>query len=272
MAFAHGIEAKAGGNYRRSMIANHLDARIAQGKPLLTCYFPLGDPLFDDDMLALYARSGVDILELGVPTLDPFMDGPDVASAMRIALDAGADIAARLAEVAGWLRADAGRPAGICMTYPDLDAARILCPATLDRLDGLLILGLDSRPDAAGIRADARAAGTRLITFVSTETEPAEIAAAREADGYVMLQARAGVTGPGTLDPGAPSRIATLRDAGVMAPIQLGFGIASAGQSAQALAMGADGVIIGSMCIRMAREGADEIEKFLTGVRAALDG
>ncbi|HEY0270632.1 MAG TPA: tryptophan synthase subunit alpha [Sphingomonas sp.] len=254
------------------MTTNHLDARIARGRPLLTCYFPLGDPLFDDAMLALYARCGVDILELGVPTLDPFMDGADVASAMRIAIDEGADIAARLAEITGWLRADAARPAGICMTYPDIDFARILDRPALDCLDGLLMPGLDGRHDADAIRAATLAAGTRLIAFVSTEPDATEIAAARATDGYVMLQARAGITGPSDLDPAASVRIAALRDAGVTQPILLGFGISSADQAAQALAMGADGVIIGSMCIRMARKGADRIEEFLADVRATLDG
>jgi tryptophan synthase alpha chain len=251
---------------------NHLDLRVATGRPLLTCYFPLGDPLFDDDMLALYARCGVDILELGVPTLDPFMDGADVASAMRTAIDSGADIPARLAEVAGWLRADPARPAGVCMAYPDIDYAAVLSPENRARIDGLLLLGLESRADADAILADAGASGMRIVRFVSTALGEDEVAKARAADGYVMLQARAGVTGPSAdVDEDAAGRVTTLRAAGVASPILLGFGISTPDQAAEAVAMGAEGVIIGSMCIRKAREGSAVIEAFLSGVRAALD-
>ena len=253
-------------------MTNHLDARIAAGRPLLACYFPLGDPQFDDAMLELYARCGVDILELGVPTRNAFMDGADVAGAMDAALDAKADVAGRLAEVSAWLHAAPDRPAGICMAYPDMDYAAVLTPANRTQVDGLLLLGLEQRADAAAIRADAQASRMRMIRFVSTELAEDEVAAARAADGYVMLQARAGVTGPSaTLDDAAVS-IATLREVGVTCPILLGFGISTPAQAAAAVAMGADGVIIGSMCIRKAREGAAEIAAFLTEVRTALDG
>lgn len=252
---------------------NRLDGRCARGRPLLTCYFPIGDLLFDDEILALYAEAGVDMLELGVPSTHPFMDGSDVADSMARTIAAGSDVPARLRHVAGWLRADPSRPAGICMAYPDIDFPAT-CPAdTLALLDGLLLLGLDDREDRAAIAARCEEADVRMVRFVPTRATDTDFAAARAATGYIMLQAAAGVTGPRTaLDPENRERLAALRDAGVTRPILLGFGLSSAEQVSEAMAMGANGVIIGSMCIRMARRGQDALFAFLQAMREALDG
>lgn len=244
----------------------------AHRAPLLTCYFPLGDPLVDERLLDVYAASGVDIVELGVPSRRPYLDGPDVSASMARALSAGGDVPAALARIVAWCAASPGRPRPICMSYADVDTAQLLPATTMAQLYGLLMLDLDGRPDAARLRATLRAGGVRSIRFVSPAATAAEVARACEVDGYVMLQAAAGVTGPRpTLGVHNRHTIARLRAAGVQAPILLGFGIGSPVQAAEAVALGADGVVIGSMCLRKALEGAVPLGDFLRGVRDALD-
>ena len=158
------------------------------------------------------------------------------------------------------------------MTYADVDVAALLPHATMAQLHGLLMLGLDERRDAVAVRARLREGGVRSIRFVSPEATAAEVAAAREVDGYVMLQAAAGVTGPRpTLDAHNRHTLGRLRAAGVDAPILLGFGIGSPAQAAEAVVLGADGVVIGSMCLRQAIAGPQELGNFLRGVRHAID-
>ena len=102
--------------------------------------------------------------------------------------------------------------------------------------------------------------------------DAAQAAAAARLDGYVMMQASAGVTGPrAALDAGLSEAIAELRRAGVARPILAGFGIGTAVQARQAIDLGADGVIIGSMCVRKVQEGLAAIRSFLQEVRASLD-
>jgi tryptophan synthase alpha chain len=96
--------------------------------------------------------------------------------------------------------------------------------------------------------------------------------AAKNCDAYVMLQAAPGITGPrSSLDAGNSERIRRLRAAGVRQPILLGFGIGTPEQAHAAIQMGADGVIIGSMCVRKALESESAIRAFVRDVREAID-
>lgn len=246
---------------------NHLDRRAARGTPLLACYFPMGDTLFDDGMRDLYVKAGVDILELGMPTTDPYLDGPDIAAAMARSLAGPIDPFDRLADVSGWLSADADRPAGVCMAYADLAVERIGA-RTLEALDGILVVG-----DADGTIATAMAShGVLDCGLVPLDFTPQQAADASTMGGYVMMQASPGTTGPRpALDSRLGDGIAALRAAGVTRPILAGFGIGTPAQAREAVDGGADGVVIGSMCMRQALLGPAAIRDFLSDVRAALD-
>ncbi len=122
------------------------------------------------------------------------------------------------------------------------------------------------------IEARARAAGAGVSTFLALPVTQADIAAARLADGYVMLQAAPGLTGPrACLDPANAQRIAGLRAEGVGAPIVLGFGISSGEQARAAVDLGADGVVVGSVALRAALKGRAELSLLLTDLRKSLD-
>lgn len=251
--------------------SNRLNRRAAAGRPLLACYFSMGDPLFDDAMRDIYAQSGVDILELGIPTPDPYLDGPDVGNAMARALAGPFDPYRRMAETVAWIAADPDRPAGVCMAYPDLDIGRIDI-ATLDGLDGFLIIGRDGRADNRQIDRLSADHSIRDCGLVPLHFGDGEAADAARFDGYVMLQAAAGVTGPrAMLDPALGDAIARLRTAKMNSPILAGFGIGTAQQAREAIDLGADGVVIGSMCVRKVLEGPDAIRSFLQEVRSSLD-
>ena len=74
-----------------------LTARFTPGRQGVVCYVPLGDPVASATaMLDAYADAGVDVLEVGIPSHGPWLDGAEVAASMARALGAGAD-AARIA-------------------------------------------------------------------------------------------------------------------------------------------------------------------------------
>ena len=251
---------------------NRLDQKLADRRPLLTCYLPVGDPLIPVETARIYIECGVDIIELGMPSPDPYLDGDDVSASMARAIDAGNAIAA-LPAFTALAKADPAGPACISMCYADFDSDAALSASAYDGIDGLLMLGLDSRPDRAALEAAMREREIRLIRLISTDLDPTELSAARAGDGYLMLQAAGGVTGPrDTLDTDNRAKIERVRAFGLTQPILLGFGIGTAEQSAEAMAMGADGVVIGSMCVRKAIEGPDALRTFLTAVRKRLDG
>ncbi len=251
---------------------NRLDLKLSGTRPLLACYLPVGDPLLPPGLADIYAECGVDIVELGMPAADPYLDGPDVSASMARARAAGGQVAA-LAAVTARIRTAIDGPAPICMCYAELDFAAVLAAGAFDGVDGMLMLGLERREDAARIRADLRVRGIRLIRLVGDDLPPVDLAGAAAADGYIMLQAASGVTGPrDSIDPANKDKITRLRAAALNHKVLLGFGISTAAQAAEAIRMGANGVVIGSMCVRKALEGPESLRAFLTAVRRRMDG
>jgi tryptophan synthase alpha chain len=249
-----------------------LDLKLSGSRPLLACYLPVGDPLLPSELADIYAACGVDIVELGMPAANPYLDGPDVAASMARAQAAGGEIAA-LAGVTARVRTAIDGPAPICMCYAELDIAAAMAAGAFDGIDGLLMLGLEQREDASRIRADLRVRGIRLIRLVGDDLAPADLAAAVAGDGYLMLQAASGVTGPrDSIDPVNRDKIVRLRAAALNHKVLLGFGISTPAQAAEALRMGANGVVIGSMCVRKALEGPKALGAFLQDVRRRMDG
>lgn len=250
-----------------------LRARLGRtdARPILTCYFPVGDPLLPPDLLSIYADAGVDVIELGLPSPNPYLDGPDVRESMararagdwRRGLDAVRDQLARCAS----------GPLSLIMTYADLAPALIADEAAFTGIDALLVVAPPRDAARRTLEQAALERGELVSTFVPVPVDDDSLAAARAADGYVMLQSTPGVTGPrATLDALSRARLAWLQQEGVTAPILLGFGIANGDQAKAAVGFGADGVVVGSLCLRAALTGRDALAQTLTDLRRGLDG
>lgn len=249
-----------------------LEILLASTNPLLACYFPVGDPLVADYVVDAYADGGVNIVEMGMPTHDPRIDGYDVASSMRRAMDAETDALAEFQKLGQRLRGRAPAMAKICMTYADSPVYTRSTPETFEAVDAMLVLG-DESDGMKRVPATRGGHRMRNVVFVPTKFGDREIEAARSCDAYVMLQAADGVTGPrAELDRANEERLRRLRAAGVGQRILLGVGISTPEQARAAIRMGADGVVIGTMCLRKALEGEKALRTFLRDVRVAIDG
>lgn len=251
---------------------NALAVALGDARPLLACYLPVGDPLIGDYIVDAYVDGGVNIVELGMPTHNPRLDGPDVADSMVRAFTSGVDLLRCFRQVSHDLRSRAPAVGTVCMTYED---SQILAKSSLDTfesVDATLILSTGQAASETRLPAGIRDAGVRSVAFVPARFANHDLEAAKACDSYVMLQATEGMTGPRPdLDSANAERISRLRAAGVTAPILLGFGISTAEQAKAAVKLGADGVVIGSMCLRKAREGESAIRAFVRDVRAAID-
>lgn len=242
-------------------------AVLGRRAPALIAYVPAGDPAMGDPLAVLdaYADAGVAILEVGIPDADPVLDGPEVRESMARALAAGTDAWSVAAMLAAWrARRGPGGPALLWFAYPRIPLAALGRGAALGAIDAALIL--DAAAHAAGERLPGflAAAGIARSVFLPWDPTPADRAAAAAATGYVMLQARPGVTGvaaPPVLD---PARIAAAREQLPGRPIVAGFGVADARSARAIIEAGADGVVVGSACIRALREGGP------SGLRAFL--
>lgn len=239
-------------------------------KPLLSCYFPLGDPAVPVELLDIYAGEGVDVIEIGMASPEPFLDGADVRASMARAdraswrgdLDAVFDRLSRFRNP----------PRTLLMTYAD-EAHPAFAEQGLWRgLDSLLVVAHEGDALAAKLEKCATAEDIALSAFLPLPLSDESMARARRAEFYVMLQSNDGPTGPRKeVDPGNAARIASLKAAGVTAPIMLGFGISNGAQAREACDLDADGVVVGSQVLRAALLGADELKALLHDLRSGLD-
>jgi len=245
--------------------------RTRLSRPWLACYFPVGDPRIPVDLLDIYAGEGVDVVELGLSSPDPYLDGPDVRNSMARAdrSHARRDLDCILDR----LDRHARRPDALLMTYADAAHPGRSNPGFWAGLDSVLVVAPTDDNIRAELEECAQAAGVALSSFAALPLGAGEIKAAKAAEYYVMLQATEGATGPReTVDASGADRIAMLRDAGIEAPILLGFGISRGNQAKEAVALGADGVVVGSEVLRRSLQGEDKLVSLLRDLRRGLDG
>jgi tryptophan synthase alpha chain len=263
---------------------NRIDATFAKlraaGRTALIPYVTAGDPSIATTVPILHrlVDAGADILELGVPFSDPMADGPVIQRASERALAQGVGLADVLVIVAAFRRSDTTTPV-VLMGYANpIEAMGLESFADRARdagVDGVLVV--DYPPEeCAEFAALLAARGLAPIFLLSPTTPSARIAAVgRIARGYVYYVSLKGVTGAGHLDTADVARkLAEIREH-LSLPVGVGFGIRDAA-SAQAIALHADAVVIGSRIIQEieagpATEAAERAGRWLAGIRAALD-
>ncbi|MBU2868374.1 tryptophan synthase subunit alpha [Pacificibacter marinus] len=238
--------------------------------PVLSCYFPLGDPKVPVDLVDIYADHGVDVLEIGLASDHPFLDGPDVSASMK---RADVDRARKdLDRVMNHLSKRRVAPKILLMGYVEQAHKGREDTHFWSGIDSFLSVGCSNEHIAQQIEKTAIGAGVAPSVFVGWPIVDHDIDAVRKATFYVMLQAGAGQTGPRKeLDPENRQRILQLRDAGVDVPILLGFGISNGAQAREAISLGADGVVVGSQVLRAALEGDKVLKSLFTDLRSGLD-
>ncbi len=244
--------------------------------PFITC----GDPDLETTRQSLFtlAQHGADLIEVGMPYGDPLADGPVIQAAATRALKRGVtweDVRVLLGEVVPNL----ATPVILFSYYnPVLALGAEIFLGQLQALGvrGLVIPDLPLEESGELLRL-SKHFGVELILLVAPTSPPARIAQiAAQAQGFIYLVSLTGTTGVRSqLSELLPSRIAYLHSVSDK-PIAVGFGIATADQARQVAAWGADGVIVGSACVRLLDETpADQrqvqLAKFCQSLRQALD-
>ena len=70
---------------------NRINKRLQEDKELLSIYFTAGYPNLEDTVPVLeeLVKSGVDMIEIGLPFSDPLADGPTIQQSSTAALKNG---------------------------------------------------------------------------------------------------------------------------------------------------------------------------------------
>jgi tryptophan synthase alpha chain len=254
--------------------------RAFKRKPAFMPYFPVGYPTLPDSLDALEAlgKNGADLIEVGVPFSDPLADGPVIQEATQTALRNGVTLRHVLDSVAELRRRGVTVPLILMGYYNPIlqfgikDFARAAAGAGAD---GLIVPDLPFEESTE--LEQALGGGLSLIRMLAPTTTAERAhricAAAR---GFLYLVSVTGVTGARekvAADlPGFIRRVRGAVQAGL--PLCVGFGIATPAQAAEVGRI-ADGVIVGSACVRAigaARDPKRAAAEFANAFRKALDG
>lgn len=251
-------------------LANAFDRR-----PTFMPYYPLGfpTPALSVDVIEALARNGADLIEVGLPFSDPLADGPVIQRATQIALQQGMTVSKALRAVAD-LRARGVTTPLVLMGYFNPLLAygleRLAREAAEAGADGFIVPDL---PPEEAAEFEAAVAPLPQIRMVAPTTPDERLAAVLgEARGFVYMVSLTGVTGARTaLAEGLAEFVGRVR-AHTRLPVCVGFGIGTPEQ-AQAVGTLADGVIVGSACVRAIGESADPVRTaadFARAFKAAL--
>jgi tryptophan synthase alpha chain len=254
-----------------SLTAAFADLR-ARGRAALVPYLTAGYPDLRASEDAIRAADEIaDVLEVGVPFSDPLADGPTIQRSTYQALRQGMTLAGTLELIE---RCRLSRPV-VVFSYLNpilrygLD--RFLRNAEALGVAGLLLTDLPAGSDP-GVERAVRASRLDLIRLVAPTTRGERLSAAvADAEGFVYLVARLGVTGASpALAADLEQSIERVRQA-TRLPVAVGFGISTPEQAA-AIGRRADGVVVGSALVdALGTGGVAAAMRFLRELRAGLD-
>ncbi|CAG7615200.1 tryptophan synthase subunit alpha [Leucobacter soli] len=264
---------------RESQVAAAIREAKEQRNGALIGYLPIGFPDLGTsiDAAIAMARSGADVLELGVPYSDPVMDGLVIQDATRTALERGF----RLRDVFEAVRRvrEAVDTPVLVMTYwnPVVQYGVDRFAADLAAAGGAGLITPDITPDSAAewIEVSERHGLDRVFLAAPTSTDERLGLVARSTTGFVYTVSTMGITGErASLDAAARGLTERLRAQGAELAC-VGIGISNAAHVATALEY-ADGAIVGTAFVRALRDGgvaglATVVEEIARGTGRAPD-
>ncbi len=248
-----------------------------KNKPIFMPYFPLGYPDLDTstDVIEALAKNGADLIEVGLSFSDPLADGPVIQHATQIALEKGVTVRKSLEAVKELRRRGVDIPLILMGYYNPMLAyglERFVRDAKEAGADGFIIpdLPLEEAEEFKSV------AGALPLIQMLAPTSPDERmeAIARNAKGFIYLVSVTGVTG---------ERLEVSNDLGDLiqrvrehtsAPVCVGFGI-STPEQAKGVGKMAEGVIVGSACVKMiggSEKPVETAKQFAGEFRSALSG
>jgi len=254
---------------------NHLDAI---GVNSLSVVLMLGDPDFDTtlELVDIAVAQGVDILELGIPIDDPFLDSSTMQASMKRAIE-------HCSDPRRYLRA----LAEVRQAFPDLPIELMVYRETLETigiqdyaeglrkadLDATLVADAFSHPQTFRDRLDDALLplGILPIRFVPEPYRRYHLEDVREnARGFVVVQTTTGPHGHRrTVYPENIEKLRAVRAVGVDLPLVLAYGIKTPAHIRRCIELGADGVLIGTAVLETAHRSRTELSELLAAYREA---
>lgn len=256
---------------------NRIEAAF-KNKPIFMPYFPLGYPNLDTsiDVIEVLAKNGADLIEVGLSFSDPLADGPVIQKATQVALEKGITVKKSLEAVKELRERGVDIPLVLMGYYNPMLAyglERFVCDAVEAGVDGFIVPDLPMEESGEFISALEKFGGRvdggdflpsyrdyPLIRMLAPTSPPERMEMiARNAKGFIYLVSVTGVTGERkSISEGLGELIARVREH-TNAPVCVGFGI-STPEQARSVGRMADGVIVGTACVKTIGESGNPVE------------
>lgn len=246
----------------------------AQGRAALVTFVMAGDPDTETSLAVIKAlpKAGADLIEVGMPFTDPMADGPAIQAAGLRALHAGQTLAKTIGMVRDFRKDDADTPIILMGYYNPIyiyGVDRFLKDAAEAGVDGLIVVDLPPEEDAE-LCIPSLKAGLNFIRLATPTTDDARLPKVlQNTSGFVYYVSVTGITGSAIPDyskvAGAVARIKRHTEL----PIAVGFGVKNA-ETAEIIARGADGVVVGSALVEAVRTSLDAQGKATAKTVAAV--
>lgn len=253
-------------------------ARVfGKGRPALITYLMAGYPDRDRSLEALRvaAAAGADAIEIGVPYGDALADGPVIVRAANEAMRAtlggfglgeAIDLAA---EFVSEPSVDDAPPV-VLMTYAN-PVHRMGYAVAAARMRAAGIIGVivpDMPPDVATPWL-SEARGLDTVFLVAPTSTPERLSmVGKVSGGFVYAVSTTGVTGERDLSSSGIFQLVKRIRAFTRLPVAVGFGVSTPAQ-AKEIALVADGVIVGSACVRRQHD-LPELQRFIIEMAQAV--
>ncbi len=247
-----------------------------QGHKALIPYVTVGYPSIDATLkvVPLLAKSGCDIVELGIPFSDPIADGTTIQNSSYHALMNGVTVSTCF-EIARQLRKSVDTPL-VFMTYYNPvyhHGLKAFCDeCERSGVDGLIIPDLPPEEGAELETMLAQRNADLIYLLAPTSTKERINHVTEHSSGFIYLVSLVGVTGARKqLNKNLDSFVNRVKKK-TDRPLCVGFGISTPAQARDSVHI-ADGVIIGSRIIQLMEEDPSlkKVERFVKDVRKALD-
>ncbi|HSL46737.1 MAG TPA: tryptophan synthase subunit alpha [Anaerolineales bacterium] len=255
---------------------NRIEAAF-QNKPIFMPYFPLGYPDLDTsiDVIEALAKNGADLIEVGLSFSDPLADGPVIQKATQVALERGITVKKSLEAVKELRNRGVEIPLVLMGYYNPMLAyglEKFICDAVDAGADGFIVPDLPPEEADEFVGAGGRLPVPLIQMLAPTTPNERMEMVARKAKGFVYLVSVTGVTGERkSVSEGLGDLIERVRQHTTV-PVCVGFGIGTPEQAREVGKM-ADGVIVGTACVRTIGESETPVEtaiQFAAEFREAL--
>ncbi|WP_378186969.1 tryptophan synthase subunit alpha [Aquimarina sp. W85] len=252
---------------------NRIHQKLTEQKKLLSIYFTAGYPALTDTVKVLESleKSGVDIIEIGLPFSDPLADGPTIQESSTQALRNGMTTAILFDQIKG-IRKTVSIPL-LIMGYfnPILQyGVEKFCAKCQEiGIDGLIIPDLPEYEYTAHYKEIFERYGLVNVFLITPQTSDDRI---RQIDnisnGFIYMVSSASTTGAkntiGEEQKKYFERIAALN---LKTPQIVGFGISNK-ETFQKSTKTTKGAIIGSAFVKhLTEQGIDHIDSFVKSIR-----